>query len=62
VQFNCRNAIFNKCCSELARAMLRASENKCATRCCTQVSDDVETIALRDLEEVVRHLRFVLFG
>ena len=42
--------------------MLRASENKCATRCCTQVSDDVETIALSDLEEVVRHLRFVLFG
>jgi hypothetical protein len=42
--------------------VLCTGENKSATRCCTQVSDDVEAVALRDLEEVVRHLRFVFFG
>ena len=62
MQLNCGNTVFNKCCSELARAVLCAGENKCATRCCTQVSNDVETVALSDLEEVVRHLRFVLFS
>jgi hypothetical protein len=41
--------------------VLGASKDKRATRCCTQVSNDVETVALSDLEEVVRHLRFVLF-
>ena len=62
MQFNCWNAVFNKCCSELARAVLCASEYKRTTRCCAQVGNDVETIALSDLKEVMRHLRFVLFG
>ena len=62
MQFNCRNTVFNKCGCKLASTVLCASENKCATRCCTQVSNDVETVALSDLEEVVRHLRFVFFS
>jgi hypothetical protein len=42
--------------------MLGTSKDKCATRCCAQVSNDVEAIALSYLEEVVRHLRFILFS
>ncbi len=55
VQFDGRNAGLHQLLCEAAGAVLRAGEDHRATRRCTQVGDDRNSVVVVDMQDVVGH-------